>query len=41
MFTANNRCWMAKGNELHLIQVVANFADSFTENKDLVPVIER
>lgn len=41
MFTSNNRCWVAKGNELHLIQVVANFADSFTENKDLVPIIER
>ncbi|KAK9508420.1 hypothetical protein O3M35_005984 [Rhynocoris fuscipes] len=41
IFTANYRCWMAKGNELHLIQVIANFADTFAENKDQVPINER
>ncbi|KAL1122610.1 hypothetical protein AAG570_002937 [Ranatra chinensis] len=41
MFTINDRCWLLEGNEFHLIQVIASFADSFIANPKIAPMNER
>uniref|UniRef100_A0A0A9XMF7 Nuclear pore complex protein Nup155 n=1 Tax=Lygus hesperus TaxID=30085 RepID=A0A0A9XMF7_LYGHE len=41
MFVANEHCWINEGNEFHLIQVIASFADSFTNNTRIVAAHER
>ncbi|XP_024084605.1 nuclear pore complex protein Nup154 isoform X1 [Cimex lectularius] len=40
MFSANDICWSRQGNEFHLIQVIASFADSFVTNTRMVTASE-
>lgn len=35
MYSANDNCWLESDNEFHLIQVVASFCESFSDNKQL------
>jgi len=36
MIATNDRCWLAEGNEFHLVQAVALMVDTFTNNPNLV-----
>lgn len=36
MYSANDRCWLDSDNEYHLIQVIASFAEAFSDNPQLV-----